>query len=585
MSIESGPSAPSLSSQAGSSHPADLPRGRALRRLRGSLPLAGRWAFALLLLALLISPMLPLVYQAFIDRPLYQSGAVATFGNFTRLFADPSFQSASVNTFWFAVIGTAISTVIGFVAALLLERFDLPFRRTLKILFLAPIFMSALILAISWSMIYGPSGFADILIRANLGFGLPNLNTLWGMAVLSGVSAAPVSYLLFASAMSNIPATLENAARAAGASPLGAVRDVVLPLIRPSLLYCVMLNFILNIDQLAVPLIIGGPARVQVLSTYLYDNGIAVRSDYGLISAAAVVMLLLIQIFVVGQKYALGDLRRYTTVGGKSMKGGLIALGRVRWALSGGIALYILLTTLIPSAFLILRSFTSFISPLVPITSVLTLDNYDLVLTYDAYRRSIVNTLIVSVVGGLAATALTFFGGVVAYRSPPGLRRLVEMAAFIPRAIPGIVVGIGIFYAAVLLPGGNYLNGTLAILMIAFTIRYFPTGFALLGPSVLQIDQDMEKAMRVAGGSGTRAVLAVMLPLLRPALVGCFLLYFVSFFKEYAAASFLFGPNTAVVGTTMLQLDMMGNLGPVAALSVITLVLTLPVAVFVYARD
>jgi iron(III) transport system permease protein len=121
--------------------------------------------------------------------------------------------------------------------------------------------------------------------------------------------------------------------------------------------------------------------------------------------------------------------------------------------------------------------------------------------------------------------------------------------------------------------------------MIAFTIRYYPTGFALLGPSMLQIDQDMERAVRVAGGAEARSIVAVLLPLLRPALVGCFLLYFVSFFKEYAAASFLFGPNTAVVGTTMLQLDMMGNLGPTAALSVVTLVLTLPIAIFVYARD
>ncbi len=586
MTHSSGPSVLDTNAPAGGSLPAGLSRSRGIRRLQASLPLSGRWIFALVLLLLLISPMLPLIYQAFIDRPLYEQGAIGTFDNFVRLFADPSFQNACINTLWFSIIGTVISTVVGFVAALLLERFDLPFRKTIKILFLAPIFMSALLLAISWSMIYGPSGFADLLIKTNLGFSLPNLNSLVGMAVLSGVSAAPVSYLLFASAMSNIPATLENAARAAGASPLGAVRDVVLPLIRPSLLYCVMLNFILNIDQLAVPLIIGGPARVQVLATYLYDNGIAVKSDYGLISAAAVVMLIIIQLFVVGQKFALGDLRRYTTVGGKSMKGGLIKVGRgAGWLLSGLLLLYIVVTTLIPTAFLILRSFASFLTPLVPISSVLTLDNYGLVLSYDAYRRSIINTIIVAVVGGLAATALTFIGGVVAYRSPPGLRRLVEMSAFIPRAIPGIVVGIGIFYAAVLLPGGNYLNGTLAILMIAFTIRYFPTGFALLGPSILQIDQDMERAMRVAGGSGTRAVLAVMLPLLRPALVGCFLLYFVSFFKEYAAASFLFGPDTAVVGTTMLQLDMMGNLGPVAALAVITLVLTLPVAIFVYARD
>jgi len=570
---------------AGATLPAGVSSSRAVRRLQAAAPLILRWAFALLLLALLISPMLPLIYQSFVNRPLYEAGKLLTLGNFTKLFADPSFQSACVNTFWFAVIGTIVSTAVGFVAALLLERLDLPGRKTLKIMFLAPIFVSALILALSWSMLYGPGGFADIWLRATLKFGLPNLNSLGGMAVLSGVSSAPVSYLLFASAMGNIPGTLEDAARAAGASPMRATLGIIVPLIRPSLLYCVLLNFVLNIDQLAVPLIIGGPARVQVLSTYLYDNGIAVKSDYGLVSAAAVVMLIMIQVFVVGQKYALGDLRRYTTVGGKSLRRGLVPMGRAGWTVSALIALYIVLTTLVPSLFLVLRSFSSFISPLVPITSVLTLDNFKLVFGYEAYIRSIINTLIVSIVGGLGATVLTFIGGVVAYRSPPAIKRLVEMSAFIPRAIPGIVVGIGIFYAAIIFPGGSYLSGTLAILMIAFTIRYYPTGFALLGPSMLQIDQDMERAVRVAGGAEARSIIAVLLPLLRPALVGCFLLYFVSFFKEYAAASFLFGPNTAVVGTTMLQLDMMGNLGPTAALSVVTLVLTLPIAIFVYARD
>lgn len=565
---------------------AELGQSRLLRIFRSRIPGLVRWIFALLLLALLISPMLPLIYQSIIDRPLYDSGAVLTSGNFTRLFGDQAFQDACVNTFWFAVIGTLISTTAGFVAALLIERLALPMRRLLKILFLAPIFISALILALSWSMLYGPSGYAAIAIRAMTGYGLPNLNTLGGMAMLSGISSAPVSYMLFASALSNIPPTLEDAARAAGASPMRATLSIIVPLIRPSLLYCVMLNFVLNIDQLAVPLIIGGPARIQVLSTYLYDNGIALKADYGLVSAAAVVMLVMIQVFVFGQKFALGDLRKYTTVGGRSLKRGLIPVSRgTGWLISSLIFLYILLTTGIPSAFLILRSFCSFISPLIPIRSVLTLDNYALVLSYDAYIKSIWNTLIVAIVGGFGAMVLTFLGGVVAYRSSHTVQRLVELSAFIPRAIPGIVVGIGIFYAAVLLPGGNYLNGTLTILMIAFTIRYFPTGFAVLTPPLLQLDRDMEKAVRVAGGGEWRSIWAVIVPLMKPALIGCFLLYFISFFKEYAAASFLFGPNTAVVGTTMLQLDLMGNLGPVAALSVITLVLTLPLAVFVYARN
>ena len=213
------------------------------------------------------------------------------------------------------------------------------------------------------------------------------------------------------------------------------------------------------------------------------------------------------------------------------------------------------MSTIIPSAFLILRSFCSFMSPMIPIAKVLTLDNFKLVLSYEAYVRSIVNTLVVASVGGFLTMVLTFVAAVVAYHSPPSLRRMVEQTAFIPRAIPGMVVGIGIFYAAVILPGGGYLRGTLVILMIAFAIRYFPTGFAVLTPPFMQLGEDLERAVRVAGGSELRSFWSVTLPLLRPALLGCFLIYFVSFFKEYAAASFLFGPDTAVIGTTMLQLD------------------------------
>ena len=137
----------------------DTPAARLWRLWRNRLPLVVRWAFALFLLALLISPMLPLMYQSFIDRPLYEDDPVWTLQNFQGLISDPNFRSACVNTLWFAILGTAISTTTGFVVALALERFDLPFRRTLKILFLSPIFISALILAFSWSMLYGPSGY------------------------------------------------------------------------------------------------------------------------------------------------------------------------------------------------------------------------------------------------------------------------------------------------------------------------------------------------------------------------------------------------------------------------------------------
>ena len=61
-----------------------------------------RWVIAIGLFALLVSPMLPLLYQAFIDRPLYETDKVFTTTNFSHLFGDPRFHAALSNTFWFA---------------------------------------------------------------------------------------------------------------------------------------------------------------------------------------------------------------------------------------------------------------------------------------------------------------------------------------------------------------------------------------------------------------------------------------------------------------------------------------------------
>ena len=230
--------------------------------------MAIRWLIACLLFALLVSPMLPLIYQSFIDRPSMTRARSLPWPTSRILYTDPQFHAVLWNTFWFALIGTLISTTIGFLAALVLERLELPFRRTLKILFLSPIFLSALILAFAWSMLYGPSGYAALFLKAKLGVTLPNINSWGGMSLLAGVAAAPVSYLFFAAAMGNISSTLEDAARAAGASAMRTTRTIILPLLLPSLLYCLLLNFVLKMDQLAVPLLFGEPARIEVLATY-----------------------------------------------------------------------------------------------------------------------------------------------------------------------------------------------------------------------------------------------------------------------------------------------------------------------------
>ena len=127
------------------------------------------------LLLLVLAPVAPIVYQAFLDKPLYDRDGTLTLGNFVRLVQDKDFEPALLNTLEFVALSTAISIVLALVFCLVLERVAIPFRRTLRLLILSPIFISPLIMAFAWSLLYGPGGFATLFLRLNLGFGLPKI--------------------------------------------------------------------------------------------------------------------------------------------------------------------------------------------------------------------------------------------------------------------------------------------------------------------------------------------------------------------------------------------------------------------------
>jgi iron(III) transport system permease protein len=110
-------------------------------------------------------------------------------------------------------------------------------------------------------------------------------------------------------------------------------------------------------------------------------------------------------------------------------------------------------------------------------------------------------------------------------------------------------------------------------LIIAYTMRYLPLGFSAVSPSILQISDELGRAARVSGANWLGVLRRILLPLLRPTLISTYLLLFITFFKEYSVALFLFARGSQVIGTTMIESWAQGGPGPVAALAVVQLVI------------
>ena len=187
-------------------------------------------------------------------------------------------------------------------------------------------------------------------------------------------------------------------------------------------------------------------------------------------------------------------------------------------------------------------------------------------LTTPLYQRAIVNTIIVAATAGAIGTLLCLFTALISQRSTMRFRGQLQYLALFPKSIPGIVAGIGFFYAMAVLPGSEYLRAGLGVLILAYVMRYLPAGFGAIQPALMQISPELDRAGRTIGAHWLSVVRNILAPLLRPAMLACFTLLFVAFVKEYSIAVFLISPGNEVIGSTLLSFWLHGEMGSVAAL-------------------
>lgn len=539
-------------------------------------------ALVALTAVLVIAPIIPVVFQSFLDTPLYDRPWELTLANYTQLFTSPKLGELLWNSLLFAVGCTLVAQVVGAASAIIVGRTDIPFRTLMGDMLLWPLFVSHLVLGFGWFLVFGPSGYGTLLVEMLTGADDPwNLYSIAGMAIVAGVSQAPLAFLYCLSATTAADPSLEDAARISGAGPMRTLWSISLPLIKPAILYSSVLNFTISLEMLAIPLLFGRPSGIDLFTTYLYVEGIqAPQPDYGLVGTAAVLLLLIVTGLVWLQSRMLRDAGRFVTVRGKAISPRPFRLHGWRWPLFGLVVLYLVLAVVLPFGGLILRATTSFISPFIPPWELWTFDHIALVFEYPAFRRAIWNTVLIAAIGGAIATAFVVGIALVTHRSEFRGRRVLEFLALYPRAIPGIIVGIGFFYAAILIPPMGWLRNTIWILVIAYTMRYIPTGFGAIVPGLMQVHRDLDLSARTAGADWITTSRRIVVQLIKPAIFSCYALMFIHFFKEYVSAVFLFAPGSEVIGTTMLTFWIQGDTGPVAALALVQIVITVVFVTF-----
>ena len=465
---------------------------------------------------------------------------------------------------------TVIAVPLGSLLAFLLVRTDLPWKKFLEPWLLVPIFLSPVVLAFGYVVAVGPVGFFSLWTKSLLGTIPWRLYSLYGLIVIAGLTHVPHSFLYVSSALRSLDPSVEEAARVAGAGPWRIAATVSLPLVLPSILFSSALIFLLGFELFGLPLVLGDPAGLLVLTTYLYKltNLLGVPS-YHLMAVVALSIVALTFPLVYAQRRMLRTAGRFAVIGGKGQAFRPLPLGAFRWPAVGIVLLWLLVTVLLPLIGVALRSVVSQWGEGINLAEVLTLDHFRELQNHPNLIRGIINTLLLGGIGGALSVGFYAIIGLAAHRWQSRWVSFLDYLVMLPRALPGLIVGLAFLWVFLFFKPIAPLRTTLFSLWIAYTVVWLAYGLRLISASLLQVKPELEEAARVIGAGQGKVYRDVTLPLIRFGLIGSWLLMFMMFVREYSTGVYLLGPGTEVIGSLIVSLWGTGALDLISALSVI----------------
>jgi iron(III) transport system permease protein len=484
---------------------------------------------------------------------------------------------AAQHTLITALLGTAISLILGAPAAILLALTDLRGKSTLVFAFMLPLLIPPQIVAVAWIELLGPA--SPVLRPLGLAPAAGTPHPLYGpggISLLLGIEHGPLVFLAVNAGLRALPRELLEAAQAAGAHPWRILRDVVLPMAGPPLVAGAALAFVSNVGNFGTPALLGIPGGYAVLTTLIYQKlaGFGPRvlaevADLSLMLAAIAGLGLLVQ----GWMNRRSNVR--TLVAGPPPHP--FFLGAARPGVEIAVWLGIVATVVMPLVALLATSLVSAYGlPLSAATA--TLENYRyIIFAHDAARRAAVNSI--ALAGGaaliLALLALPL-GYFIAWRRSTAMRLLGVIAEW-PYALPGVVLAIACILVLIRpLPLiGLSLYNTIWILLVAYLARFLTLSLRTVTAGYLQLDRTLEEAAQMAGAGFLRRLHDVIAPLLAPVLVAGAILVFLTALNELTLSILLWSSGNETLGIVVFGLEQGGDNLSAAALAMLTVVATL----------
>ncbi len=472
--------------------------------------------------------------------------AIYTLENYRAIIEDPFLYRVLWNTALFTFTTTCVALLTGLPIAWMAERTAIPGKTLIYALMTLGLLIPGIYTAMGWTFIAHPRiGFLNrwLVDLFNLESAPINIATPIGMGFVQGLNLAAVAFILTAQMFRAMNPTLEEAAQVHGMSFGRTLHRVTLPLALPGILAAVIYIVTIGLATFDIPAILGLGNRVYMLSTFIYvkvhpqGSGLP---EYGITGAVGAFMIAVAGLLTSWYSQVLRRGHRFEVVTGKGYRPALIQLGG--WAVVGWlfIGLYALISKLLPLLLILYAALTPYFAPpsleMMRQLSLVHFYNMDWELVLRGARNTATLVLVVPLLVLLFAFSISW----LVVRSRSRARYALEFVAFLPQALPEVILAIGaLLLSLFVLREFVPLYGSVWLIAIVYVVARLAFATRAFNGSLLQVHRELEEAAFVAGLSTFRTAWRVLLPLLWPTVLSVWLWTALLVYRELTVAVFL----------------------------------------------
>ncbi len=499
----------------------------------------------LLIAYLLASVVLPIIY-------LFSS---IRGNHIAEVFSSAQFFPMLKNSVITTVIATAISVVLSFALAWMLNRSNIKFKSFFVVLFTIPMLIPSISHGMGLVFLFGDNGIVTNLLGLNIG-----LYGYKGIIMGSVLYSFPVSFLMFNDSFQYEDYTIYEAAGVLGMSKFRQFISITLPSMRRTIVSAILAVFTMIFTDYGVSLMTGGTD--MTLPVYMYREVIGMMNFSGGAVVGVVLLLPAMVAFIMDLKNS-----GINASGSTVTKAYLIEENKGR-----DIAVYVIFAVVILLLCLPIFAFVllSFVKQY-PVDMSFSIETAKKLLS-SGIGQYFINSVAVALLTSLVGTCLSYFSAYITARSKKAISNgALHFISMLSLAIPGIVLGLSYVLTFKNVP----IYGTIFILVVVNIAHFFSSPYLLAYNSLSKFNPNLEDVADTLGINRMKLLFSVYIPSTKATIVEMYSYFFVNAMITISAVSFLMNFRTMPLSLLIPQLESQSFIEGTAMVSLMILVINL----------